>query len=129
LAVANATSRDAAGFLMSEQRAISTDTYAIASTNLRLADGPAAGLPQRWVGTAKVQVTTQGANPVFLGVAATRDATAYLQGVAHATIVDIPPRPAPPLRCTARRQDRRRRLRRLMLRSGWRKVLAPAPIR
>jgi hypothetical protein len=97
LAVANATSRDDAGFLMSGQRTLSTDTYAIASTNLRLADGPAAGIPERWVGTAKVQVAAGGANPVFLGVAATRDAEAYLRGVAHATVVDIPPRPAAPV--------------------------------
>jgi Domain of unknown function (DUF4389) len=97
LAVANATSRDEAGFLMSNQRALSTDTYAIASTNLRLVDGPAAGVPERWVGTVKVEVTAQGANPVFLGVAATSDAAAYLRGVAHATVVDIPPRPAAPV--------------------------------
>jgi hypothetical protein len=97
LAVANATSRDEAGFLMSNQRTLSTDTYAIASTNVRLVDGPAAGVPERWVGTVKVEVTAQGGNPVFLGVAATSDAEAYLRGVAHATVVDIPPRPAAPV--------------------------------
>jgi len=97
LAVANATSRDDAGFLMSEQRALSTATYAIASTNLRLAEGPAAGVPEQFVGTVKVQVTAQGANPVFLGVASTGDAAAYLRGVAYVTVVDIPPRPAAPV--------------------------------
>jgi hypothetical protein len=100
LAVANATSRDDAGFLMSERRALSTDTYAIASSNLRLADGPAAEVPERWVGTAKVQITSQDASQVFLGIAATRDAEAYLRGVAHATVVDIPPRPAAPVYST-----------------------------
>jgi hypothetical protein len=97
LAVANATARDDGGYLMSDQRFLTTDTYAITSTNLRLAEGTPDAIPEQWVGTAKVQVTTRGDAPTFLGVAATRDAESYLRGVGHATVVDVPRWPAGPV--------------------------------
>jgi hypothetical protein len=89
LAVADAKVRDQAGFLMSGQRIFATDTYAISSDNFELqADRPAAYIPRFFLGEAKITATSTNDKPVFLGVAATRDATSYLDGVGHATLID-----------------------------------------
>jgi hypothetical protein len=89
LAVADATGRDQAGFLMSGQQTFATDTYAISSENFQLqADRPGAYLPRSFLGDAKITATSTNGKPVFLGVAATRDVTSYLDGIGHATLVD-----------------------------------------
>jgi hypothetical protein len=88
LAIAQAQARDQAGFLMSDSKTFQTVTYAITSENVQLPTDPAgAFLPRAWLGDAKVTATSSS-KPVFIGVAATPDAIAYLNGVGHATVVD-----------------------------------------
>jgi hypothetical protein len=89
LAIAQAQARDQAGFVMSDHKTFQTVTYAITSDNVQLPSDPAgAFLPRAWLGEAKVTASSLGGRPVFIGVAATRDALAYLNGVSHATVVD-----------------------------------------
>ncbi|MFP5345799.1 MAG: DUF4389 domain-containing protein [Actinomycetes bacterium] len=89
-AVAGTTMRDDGGFLMSGERSLSTDGYALTSENLELhAADAVAFVPRAVLGDAKITARSDGATPVFVGVAATSDVTAYLQGVRHATVVDM----------------------------------------
>jgi hypothetical protein len=82
------------GFIMSGTTALATDTYAIATTSITLdADLPSALLPQNLLGDVKVTVTGRDA-PMFLGIARTADASAYLRGVEHATVTDVGRPPA-----------------------------------
>jgi hypothetical protein len=93
LAVADQTMRDD-GFLMSGTTDLSTGTYALASTSVELhADAPAALMPERLLGDVKV-TADGGRTPVFLGIARTSDANAYLRGFEHATVTDLSGRPA-----------------------------------
>ncbi len=87
--VAGTAMRDDGGFLMSGQRAVSTNGYALTSENIELhAADAVAFVPRAVLGDAKITARPDGAMPVFVGVAATTDVSAYLQGVRHATVVD-----------------------------------------
>ena len=97
LAVADATMRDDAGFLMSGTQTLTSDTYAITSDSLQIhADAPATLMPDAVLGDAKLTATptddTRDA-ALFVGIAATPDATRYLQGVRHDTLIDLTDRP------------------------------------
>ncbi|HQR28030.1 MAG TPA: DUF4389 domain-containing protein [Nocardioides sp.] len=94
LAVANATMRDDAGFLMSPQDSFSTGTYALTSANLEVhTDVPSSEVPQRLLGDAKLRVTAVQDQPVFVGIARTSDVDAFLGDTLHATVVDFGRRP------------------------------------
>lgn len=98
LAIAEATMRNPAGFVMSPARQLTTETYAIRSPNLRWhLDSSTTELPQQLVGEVQVTVTSQTDTPVFVGVAPTADVEAFLRGVGQATVVDVPPPPAKPV--------------------------------
>jgi hypothetical protein len=88
LAIADQTMRDD-GYLMSGTTSLSTDTYALTSTSVELhADAPAALMPERLLGDVKVTAES-GTTQIFLGIARTADANAYLSGVEHATVTDL----------------------------------------
>ena len=90
LAVANATMRDDAGFLMSGEESLTTDTFAISTPSLELdAHGPSAVMPQSLLGDARVTVTTESGSPVFVGLASSSDVATYLDGVSHVTLTDV----------------------------------------
>jgi hypothetical protein len=90
LAVAEGTMRDDAGFLMSGDERLTTDTFALASTNIELqADTPADVVPEALLGDAKVSATSQSGDPLFLGLAATEDVEGYLADVRHDTVLDL----------------------------------------
>jgi hypothetical protein len=83
------------GFIMGGTTALATDTYAIATTSITLgaADVPSALLPQNLLGDIRVTATGR-TTPIFLGIARTTDANAYLRGVEHATLTDLGRPPA-----------------------------------
>ena len=82
------------GFIMSGTTALRTDTYAIATTSIILgADVPSALLPEKLLGDVKVTATGRDV-PIFVGIARTADADAYLRGVEHATLTDLSRPPA-----------------------------------
>jgi hypothetical protein len=89
-AVADNAMRDDAGFLMSDTETFSTETFAIASQPLEVhLDGPGALAPDSILGEAKVTATGDGVVPLFVGVAASEDVDRYLEGVRHATVIDL----------------------------------------
>jgi hypothetical protein len=91
LLYADQTFRDDDGFLTSDVRSLSTDTYALVSDQLELhIDGTVTFLPEGFLGDAKVTASGASDTPVFVGLAATRDVDAYLDGVAHAVVMDLP---------------------------------------
>lgn len=73
------------GYLTSDTAPLKADGYAVATEGLELG-----GVDEDWVlGRARVRVTTDGSTPVFVGVARTADAEAYLADVEHSTVTEI----------------------------------------
>jgi hypothetical protein len=92
LAIADHGLRDHDGFLMSGTTELTAGGYAIATTSVTLdADVPSAFLTEDLLGNIKVTATAD--QPVFLGIARTSDAKAYLRGVDHATLTDFADHP------------------------------------
>jgi hypothetical protein len=87
LLVADHTARDDAGFLMSPDRRVSTETHAITSETMEVHIDGADWVPDALVGDLKVAVDSS--SPVFLGIAPAFDVDRYLGGVGHATVEDL----------------------------------------
>ncbi len=87
--IADRTLRDADGFLMSPSVTVVSPGSAVVSPTVRLDGGTSAALPRRLLGDARARVDGGSFRPVFLGVARSVDAEAYLAGVAHSTVVDL----------------------------------------
>jgi hypothetical protein len=88
LAVADNVLRDDDGYLMTGSQSVATDTYAISSTSLDVhTDVPGSELSSDLLGRARIDVSRAG-DPVFVGVAPTLAAAAYLRGVEHATLTE-----------------------------------------
>jgi hypothetical protein len=95
IGVAGATNRDTGGFLMSGTEHLHSNTYAITSTNLKMHAADAVSYaPRRMLGHAKLTATATHHSPVFIGIAATEDVTAYFDGVEHATLMNMRRNPA-----------------------------------
>jgi Domain of unknown function (DUF4389) len=94
LAVVDATLRDHGGFLMTGEQPLTSDTFAITSSNLDIhADAPAGFVPNAVLRDARVTATATSNAPVFVGLATKSDAARYLQGVQHDTVVDLTDHP------------------------------------
>jgi hypothetical protein len=85
VAIANSTHRDAGGYLMSSPVAVNTPGYALTSANLQI--NGAINLPHQILGDAKVNATSRGEAPVFVGVAKTSDLHGYLDGVRRTQVI------------------------------------------
>lgn len=85
LAVASAQ-RDADGYLMTDEVAISAPGHAITSETITIETDTGVDVPGRLVGDAKLVVTSAEEGPVFVGVAPSADVAAYLADVRHSTI-------------------------------------------
>lgn len=83
--------RDDAGFVMSREVELATTSYAVASENLQVHIGVAGTVPDRFVGGLRLTADPEGDRPLFVGIGATEDVRAYLSGVAHTTVVELPP--------------------------------------
>jgi hypothetical protein len=90
LGVAGQTLRNDAGFFMTPDQELTAATYAIESEPLDLGSGSSADVaPRAILGDLRLEVTALGDDPVFVGVADTADAEAYLAGVQHSTLVGM----------------------------------------
>jgi hypothetical protein len=90
LAVADQNLRDDDGYLMSPTETLSTGGFAIASEPLRIDTGASADwVPRSLLGKVRLEAQAPAGQDVFIGVARTSDAAAYLAGVRHATLVDF----------------------------------------
>ena len=91
LAIADNALRDSSGFLMSHHQTLASPTNAITSPNIELNTGaPVTWVPEGLLGDAKVTARSAGSAPVFVGVARASDVAAYLAGVQHAVVTDLP---------------------------------------
>lgn len=82
--------RDSAGFVTSDQVALSTTGYAITSENLTIDTGSTT-LPQSWFGDARVRVSAADGTPIFVGLASSADVSRYLAGAAYTTVKAVGP--------------------------------------
>jgi hypothetical protein len=81
--------RDSQGYLMSSSVAFRSPGYAATSPDVELRSGTAlVDVPERWLGTVKVEADSRTGNGVFIGIARTSDVVSYLDGVAHSTVQD-----------------------------------------
>ncbi len=88
LGVTDRVMRDGAGYLMSPSLSVTSPGSAVTSQSLELSGGPSSTLPEQLLGRAKVRVDTGAGQQVFVGVARSRDAAAYLAGVGYSTVID-----------------------------------------
>jgi hypothetical protein len=80
--------KDDQGYLNTRTERFSTDTYALATDNLDLdLDGLDEVIDRDTYG--KIRLRVDAGEPVFVGIAPTRDVTRYLNGTAHALVTDV----------------------------------------
>ena len=81
LALVGATDRDD-GFVMSPAIGMDSDAWAITSEDARITtEGAPDWVPERILGDVRVTAESDSATPLFIGVARSADAAAYLDGV------------------------------------------------
>jgi hypothetical protein len=89
---ADQTQRDG-GYLWSPRTEISSDRYAVASDGIALDTGGMEWVVDDFIGRARVEATpVDDGTAIFVGIAPTRDAAAYLGGVGHHRANDLGPR-------------------------------------
>jgi hypothetical protein len=90
LAVVDHDRRDSDGFLMSPAERVATAGFAIASEDARVHTGDVpAWLPDAVLGDVRLEAASSNGADVFLGIARSEDAAAYLAGVRHDVLVEI----------------------------------------
>ncbi|MGZ4743089.1 MAG: DUF4389 domain-containing protein [Oryzihumus sp.] len=88
LGVLNLASRDRAGFVTTASRTFATSTSAIASSAVQVGASGQDWSGASWaLGDAGVRAESLDPRPVFIGVAHTADAAAWLAGVDHSTVI------------------------------------------
>lgn len=86
---AYSTQRAADGFFESPVAEMSTESYAITSTEMDLGSLPALTFGSGWLATVQVSADSRLDSPLFIGIGPTEDVNGYLAGVAHAEVSDI----------------------------------------
>jgi hypothetical protein len=91
LAVADQVARDADGFVTSPAETLSSDGFAIASEDARIhTSGTVEWLPDRLIGDVRITAEQAGGSEMFLGIGPSADVAAYLVGVRHDTLLEVP---------------------------------------
>lgn len=81
--------RDADGYVMSDPETVRSPGYAVVTENLAIhGDGFVADLPERFLGTVRVESQDLTGHQTFIGVAKSTDVDTYLAGVSRSTILD-----------------------------------------
>jgi preprotein translocase subunit SecG len=80
------TQRNPEGFVESSEVSMSTDGYAITSTDLDLGSIPDEWLPSNIVGTFQVRARSENGSTLFVGVGPSSDVGDFLADVAHAEV-------------------------------------------
>lgn len=89
-AVADQVVRDDAGYVMSDDETLATDTYALVSEDVTIhTDSAIVDLPEAILGDVRIEATADAGYEVFVGVGATSDVADYLEGVRQAQVVDF----------------------------------------
>jgi hypothetical protein len=79
--------KDRDGYLTTSSEQYATSTSALVSDDIDL-DG-VEELFEAHLGKVRLKVDPRSDEPVFVGIARTRDARSYLRGTAHATVTDV----------------------------------------
>lgn len=91
LYVADNVLRNDDGYLMSSAATLESPGLAVTSRSVELETDPAGvDLARRWLGTVRIVARSQTPDDVFVGVAPSSDVDAWLDGVAHSTVVEAP---------------------------------------
>ncbi|MDO9496945.1 MAG: DUF4389 domain-containing protein [Nocardioides sp.] len=89
LRVADSAARDADGYLTSSAMRLESPGYALTSEEISIhGEATVVELPQRLIGTFKVEVIGLTGNGVFVGIGHSDDVSDYLDGVATSVVVD-----------------------------------------
>lgn len=84
------TQRDSDGFLNAPAARVDSPTVAVTSNALTLGEiGPASWWAARDVAALRIQVTSRGDRPVFIGIAPSAGVSSYLATVAHDEVSDL----------------------------------------
>jgi hypothetical protein len=78
---------DNQGFLSSSDKGLQTTGHALVTPDIRMDLGPAKSIPGG--GSVRIQVTSSGAGPVFVGIGPTSQVMGYLSGVAYDEVTNI----------------------------------------
>ena len=90
LAVVDSTARDADGFLATGDVRVSSPGYAVLTDHLEIhTDGDVTDLPERVLGTVRVESRDVTGRDTFVGIARSADVEQYLDGVARSTITQV----------------------------------------
>jgi hypothetical protein len=89
LKLADSVARDTDGYLTSSTVELQTPGHALVTDDVEIRnDTTVVDLPERLIGTAKIEVNA-GEGDVFVGIADSGEADAYLAGVARSTVTDV----------------------------------------
>jgi hypothetical protein len=78
------------GYLMTDSERFASGTHALATDNLDVdLDGADWVVDSGDLGKVQLEVESERAEPLFVGVARTQDVTSYLRGVNHTRVTDI----------------------------------------
>ena len=83
------TQRTADGFFTSPSVGLSSDTYALTTTEVDLSARPADWFPASQLATIRIEVEPSGGAPVFVGLGDQDDVEAYLSGVGYTEVTRI----------------------------------------
>ena len=82
--------KDGDGYVSTGTHRLHTSTYALATDNLDInLDGAGWLLDNDRLGHVRVQATSRNGEPVFVGIAPTRQVSSYLAETAHSSVADI----------------------------------------
>jgi hypothetical protein len=82
--------KDDDGYVSTARHGLHTSAYALTTDNLDIdLDGAGWVLDTDHLGHVRVQATSRNDKPVFVGIAPTRDVSAYLAKTAHSSVADI----------------------------------------
>ena len=89
LLVVFGTQRDPDGFFTSDAADVSTDSYALTSTQMDLGGLRNDWFPASWLATIQLEASPESEAPVFVGIGPREDVSDYLQDVAHDEVIEI----------------------------------------
>lgn len=80
---------DADGFVHSRDVSVSSDGYAITTESIDFGSIPEDWVPDRFLGTFRVEVQPSGDSPVFIGIGPSSEVDAYLEDVARSEVTHL----------------------------------------
>jgi len=83
------TQRNADGFFESPMAEMSTEGYAITSTEMDMGALPTATFGPGWLANVQVTATSRADRPLFIGIGPSGEVDDYLAGVARSEVIEI----------------------------------------